>query len=93
LNGKAKAAIENNYTVDRPLLPQLAAIGYNPADITYLALSHYQAITSKPNTKPFLRHHTGATHTGLDVLDKLRQGQLPVYCFFGVLTVGLVCFL
>src|SRR6478736_2593102 len=29
------------YTVDRPLLPQLAAIGYTPADITYLALSHY----------------------------------------------------
>jgi len=29
------------YTVDRPLLPQLAAIGYKPEDITYLALSHY----------------------------------------------------
>jgi hypothetical protein len=36
----------NNYTVDRPLLPQLAAIGYTPADITYLALSHSMAITS-----------------------------------------------
>jgi len=31
----------NNYTVPRPLLPQLAAIGYTPANITYLALSHY----------------------------------------------------
>jgi glyoxylase-like metal-dependent hydrolase (beta-lactamase superfamily II) len=31
----------NNYTVTRPLLPQLAAIGYTPANITYLALSHY----------------------------------------------------
>jgi N-acyl homoserine lactone hydrolase len=31
----------NAYTVDRPLLPQLAAIGYTTADITYLALSHY----------------------------------------------------
>jgi N-acyl homoserine lactone hydrolase len=31
----------NNFTVTRPLLPQLAAIGYTPADITYLALSHY----------------------------------------------------
>jgi N-acyl homoserine lactone hydrolase len=31
----------NAFTVDRPLLPQLAAIGYSPADITYLALSHY----------------------------------------------------
>jgi N-acyl homoserine lactone hydrolase len=29
------------FTVDRPLLPQLAAIGYTPGDITYLALSHY----------------------------------------------------
>ena len=31
----------NNFTVDRPLLPQLAAIGYTPAEITYLELSHY----------------------------------------------------
>src|SRR6266576_6006483 len=30
-----------NYTVNRPLLPQLAAIGYTPANITYMALSHY----------------------------------------------------
>lgn len=30
-------------TVDRPLLPQLAALGYTPADITYLALSHYHS--------------------------------------------------
>jgi len=29
------------FTVTRPLLPQLAAIGYTPANITYLALSHY----------------------------------------------------
>jgi N-acyl homoserine lactone hydrolase len=29
------------FTVDRPLLPQRAALGYTPADITYLALSHY----------------------------------------------------
>jgi N-acyl homoserine lactone hydrolase len=29
------------FTVTRPLLPQLAAIGYTPKDITYLALSHY----------------------------------------------------
>src|ERR1700731_651577 len=31
----------NAFTVDRPLLPQLLAIGYIPADITYMALSHY----------------------------------------------------
>ena len=29
------------FTVDRPLLPQLAALGYTPADITYVVLSHY----------------------------------------------------
>jgi glyoxylase-like metal-dependent hydrolase (beta-lactamase superfamily II) len=29
------------FVVDRPLIPQLAAIGYTPADITYLGLSHY----------------------------------------------------
>jgi glyoxylase-like metal-dependent hydrolase (beta-lactamase superfamily II) len=29
------------FIVTRPLLPQLAALGYTPADITYLALSHY----------------------------------------------------
>ncbi|MGB6944716.1 MAG: N-acyl homoserine lactonase family protein [Bryobacteraceae bacterium] len=28
-------------TQDKPLLPQLAAVGYRPADITYLAMSHY----------------------------------------------------
>jgi glyoxylase-like metal-dependent hydrolase (beta-lactamase superfamily II) len=31
----------NNFTVNRPLLPQLAAIGYTPTNITYMALSHY----------------------------------------------------
>jgi N-acyl homoserine lactone hydrolase len=31
----------NAFTVDRPLLPQLLAIGYIPSNITYLALSHY----------------------------------------------------
>jgi N-acyl homoserine lactone hydrolase len=31
----------NAFTVDKPLLPQLAAIGYTPANITYMALSHY----------------------------------------------------
>jgi N-acyl homoserine lactone hydrolase len=36
-----KSPTLNNYTVDRPLLPQLAAIGYTPANITYMALSHY----------------------------------------------------
>jgi N-acyl homoserine lactone hydrolase len=39
-NGVSPAK-QGSFTVDRPLLPQLAAIGYGPADITYLALSHY----------------------------------------------------
>jgi N-acyl homoserine lactone hydrolase len=30
-------------TSPRPLLPQLAALGYRPQDITYLALSHYHS--------------------------------------------------
>ena len=30
-------------TVNKPLLPQLAALGYTPADITFLALSHYHS--------------------------------------------------
>jgi N-acyl homoserine lactone hydrolase len=30
-------------TVTRPLMPQLAALGYTPADITYLGLSHYHS--------------------------------------------------
>jgi glyoxylase-like metal-dependent hydrolase (beta-lactamase superfamily II) len=34
-------ATQGAFTVTKPLLPQLAAIGYTPADITYLALSHY----------------------------------------------------
>jgi len=28
-------------TQDRPLLPQMAAVGYAPSDITYLSMSHY----------------------------------------------------
>jgi glyoxylase-like metal-dependent hydrolase (beta-lactamase superfamily II) len=28
-------------TQDRPLLPQMAAAGYTPSDITYLSMSHY----------------------------------------------------
>jgi N-acyl homoserine lactone hydrolase len=39
-NGVSPAK-QGAFTVDRPLLPQLVAIGYTPANITYLALSHY----------------------------------------------------
>jgi glyoxylase-like metal-dependent hydrolase (beta-lactamase superfamily II) len=34
---------EGASTVSKPLLPQLAALGYTPADITYLAMSHYHS--------------------------------------------------
>ncbi len=36
--GPASAGV---VTQDKPLLPQLAAVGYTPADIQYLAMSHY----------------------------------------------------
>ena len=36
--GPASAGV---VTQDKALLPQLAAVGYTPADITYLAMSHY----------------------------------------------------
>lgn len=37
----AESAGPNPRKPDKPLLPQLAAIGYVPADVRYLALSHY----------------------------------------------------
>jgi len=36
--GRATAGV---VTQDKPLLPQIAAIGYAPGDITYLSMSHY----------------------------------------------------
>jgi glyoxylase-like metal-dependent hydrolase (beta-lactamase superfamily II) len=39
--GDGQPAKQGAFTVTKPLLPQLAALGYTPADITYLALSHY----------------------------------------------------
>jgi glyoxylase-like metal-dependent hydrolase (beta-lactamase superfamily II) len=41
--GSAGPVTEGRSTVNRPLKPQLAAIGYKPADITYLAMSHYHS--------------------------------------------------
>src|SRR5690242_18883836 len=38
---KGNPTKQGAYTITRPLLPQLAALGYTPADINYLALSHY----------------------------------------------------
>jgi glyoxylase-like metal-dependent hydrolase (beta-lactamase superfamily II) len=36
--GRATAGV---VTQDKPLLPQMAAVGYAPSDITYLSMSHY----------------------------------------------------
>jgi N-acyl homoserine lactone hydrolase len=41
--GDGASVTEGASTVSRPLLPQLAALGYTPADITFLALSHYHS--------------------------------------------------
>jgi N-acyl homoserine lactone hydrolase len=41
--GAGAPVTEGASTVAKPLLPQLAAVGYTPADITYLALSHYHS--------------------------------------------------
>src|SRR5437879_9619361 len=37
----AGSVTQGRVTVTKPLKAQLAAVGYVPADITYLALSHY----------------------------------------------------
>jgi N-acyl homoserine lactone hydrolase len=39
--GDGSEAKAGAFTVSKPLLPQLAALGYTPADIKYLGLSHY----------------------------------------------------
>jgi glyoxylase-like metal-dependent hydrolase (beta-lactamase superfamily II) len=41
--GDGKPATDGRSSVDKPLLPQLATLGYKPSDITYLGLSHYHS--------------------------------------------------
>ena len=41
--GDGALVTEGVQSASKPLLPQLAAAGYKPADITYFALSHYHA--------------------------------------------------
>jgi len=38
---KGNPTKQGAFAITKPLLPQLAVLGYTPADITYLALSHY----------------------------------------------------
>jgi N-acyl homoserine lactone hydrolase len=41
VKGDGSPTKQGAFTVTKRLLPQLAALGYSPADITFLALSHY----------------------------------------------------
>jgi len=41
--GDGAAVTQGPSTAAKPLLPQLAALGYTPADITYLSMSHYHS--------------------------------------------------
>jgi N-acyl homoserine lactone hydrolase len=41
--GGGATVTEGVQSATKPLLPQLAAAGYTPADVTYFALSHYHA--------------------------------------------------
>ncbi len=41
--GDGSAVVEGVVTASAPLLPQLAAAGYAPRDVTYFALSHYHS--------------------------------------------------
>jgi N-acyl homoserine lactone hydrolase len=41
--GDGQPVVEGVVSATKPLLPQLAAAGYKPADITYFALSHYHS--------------------------------------------------
>lgn len=41
LNADGTSTTERAFTVTKPLLPQLEALGYTPDTITYLAMSHY----------------------------------------------------
>ena len=41
--GDGAPVTEGILSADKPLLPQLAAAGYRPSDVTYLALSHYHS--------------------------------------------------
>jgi glyoxylase-like metal-dependent hydrolase (beta-lactamase superfamily II) len=41
--GDGSPVVEGVVTATKPLLPQLAAAGYGPADVTYFALSHFHS--------------------------------------------------
>jgi N-acyl homoserine lactone hydrolase len=41
--GDGQPVVEGIMTATKPVLPQLESVGYEPADITYFALSHYHS--------------------------------------------------
>ncbi len=41
--GDGSPVVEGVVTATKPLLPQLAAAGYSPSDVTYFALSHFHS--------------------------------------------------
>src|SRR5262252_1336321 len=79
------------FTVDRPLLPQLAALGYTPADITYLALSHYHgdhvanANAFKGSTWIVQETERAAMFTPPKPDGKAKGSNAPNTAFFGEL--------
>ncbi len=50
---------QRKVTVTKPLKAQLAAVGYSPADITYLAFSHYD-YDHTSNANEFAAYLAGA---------------------------------
>ncbi len=50
-------------TQDRPLLPQMAAVGYAPGDITYLSMSHYHG-DHVANANAFAKRHLAGAEGG-----------------------------
>jgi N-acyl homoserine lactone hydrolase len=42
-NSDGSPVVEGVVTATKPLLPQLAAAGYSPSDVTYFALSHFHS--------------------------------------------------
>jgi len=79
------------FTVTKRLLPQLAALGYTPADITYLGLSHYHG-DHVANANAFARSNwlvqeaeRTAMFTPPQADSKAKGSNAPNLAFFGQL--------
>jgi glyoxylase-like metal-dependent hydrolase (beta-lactamase superfamily II) len=58
--GDGTPVVEGVVTATQPLMPQLAAAGYTPRDITYFALSHYHS-DHTGNANEFCRRPSATT--------------------------------